>query len=209
MSDLLAPILVVMDDEADAFWCFACIMDTCVCYHSKILLSHTILFYCTFKNIIIVTITHTYQERNFSRDQNGMHKQLNDLRTIEMLIEPSLYHYLGFSFSLLHISHCRTYVHITCYATLIESIDALNFFFCFRWLLVLFKREFEFEDVLRLWEEPLNEIAWRKHFTPEGKIPAFHKIRSDIFFGVTPIEIFHSCMRCLDDHKYIYKYKGC
>ena len=35
MSDLLAPLLVVMDNEVDAFWCFVGYMDTvvsvCVC----------------------------------------------------------------------------------------------------------------------------------------------------------------------------------
>ena len=30
MSDLLAPILVVMDNEVDAFWCFAGYMDMVV-----------------------------------------------------------------------------------------------------------------------------------------------------------------------------------
>lgn len=27
MSDLLAPILVIMENEADAFWCFAGLME--------------------------------------------------------------------------------------------------------------------------------------------------------------------------------------
>ena len=27
MSDLAAPILYVMRDEAEAFWCFACLME--------------------------------------------------------------------------------------------------------------------------------------------------------------------------------------
>jgi len=35
-----------------------------------------------------------------------------------------------------------------------ESKDCLNLFFCFRWLLVLFKREFSFETIQRLWEVP-------------------------------------------------------
>ena len=33
-----------------------------------------------------------------------------------------------------------------------ESKESLNLFFCFRWLLVLFKREFTFEKIQRLWE---------------------------------------------------------
>ena len=30
MSDLLAPVLVVMEDEVDTFWCFAGFMDKVV-----------------------------------------------------------------------------------------------------------------------------------------------------------------------------------
>lgn len=33
-----------------------------------------------------------------------------------------------------------------------ESHDSGNFYFCFRWILILFKREFSFPDVQRLWE---------------------------------------------------------
>ena len=35
MSDLLAPILVVMDNEIDAFWCFVGYMDLVVSYFIK------------------------------------------------------------------------------------------------------------------------------------------------------------------------------
>ncbi len=31
MSDLLAPILMLMENEADAFWCFAALMERIVC----------------------------------------------------------------------------------------------------------------------------------------------------------------------------------
>ncbi|KAK9861395.1 hypothetical protein WJX84_006666 [Apatococcus fuscideae] len=34
----------------------------------------------------------------------------------------------------------------------LASVDALNFFFAYRWLLIHFKREFAFDEVLRLWE---------------------------------------------------------
>lgn len=33
-----------------------------------------------------------------------------------------------------------------------ERADSTNLFCCFRWLLIWFKREFEFDKVLRLWE---------------------------------------------------------
>ncbi len=32
MSDLLAPIMVIMDNEVDSFWCFAGFMDKIVTY---------------------------------------------------------------------------------------------------------------------------------------------------------------------------------
>jgi hypothetical protein len=34
----------------------------------------------------------------------------------------------------------------------LSSIDSSNLFCCFRWFLVVFKREFPFESVCRLWE---------------------------------------------------------
>lgn len=34
----------------------------------------------------------------------------------------------------------------------LARVDSTNFFFFFRMLLVWFKREFEFEDILRMWE---------------------------------------------------------
>jgi hypothetical protein len=42
----------------------------------------------------------------------------------------------------------------------LELNDSLNFFFCFRWFLVLFKREYNFEDILYLWG-----IIWSCPFT--------------------------------------------
>jgi Rab-GTPase-TBC domain len=36
--------------------------------------------------------------------------------------------------------------------THLESINALDLFYCYRWLLLLFKREFSYNDTLRLWE---------------------------------------------------------
>lgn len=33
-----------------------------------------------------------------------------------------------------------------------DRTGSLNLFFCFRWILIAFKREFKFGDVIRLWE---------------------------------------------------------
>ncbi|KAK1783610.1 rab-GTPase-TBC domain-containing protein [Copromyces sp. CBS 386.78] len=95
MSDLLAPIYAVLQDDALAFWAFQHFMDR--------------------------------MERNFLRDQSGMRAQLLALDNLVRFMDPKLYAHL-------------------------ESADSTNFFFFFRMLLVWYKREFEWADVLRLWE---------------------------------------------------------
>lgn len=95
MSDLLAPIYAVVQDDAVAFWCFQHFMDR--------------------------------MERNFLRDQSGMRAQLLALDHLVQFMDPKLYAHL-------------------------QSADSTNFFFFFRMLLVWYKREFEWNDVLRLWE---------------------------------------------------------
>ncbi|KAI4112770.1 MAG: hypothetical protein LQ345_006131 [Seirophora villosa] len=95
MSDLLAPIYAVEQDDAIAFWGFVGFMDR--------------------------------MERNFLRDQSGMRTQLLTLDHLVQLLDPALY---------LHL----------------QRADSTNFFFFFRMLLVWYKREFLWADVLRLWE---------------------------------------------------------
>ena len=95
MSDLLAPIYAVEQDDAIAFWGFVGFMER--------------------------------MEQNFLRDQSGMRNQLLTLDHLVQLMDPALY---------LHL----------------QKADSTNFFFFFRMLLVWYKREFEWHDVLRLWE---------------------------------------------------------
>ncbi|KAH7318313.1 putative GTPase activating protein [Stachybotrys elegans] len=95
MSDLLAPIYAVIQDDAIAFWAFQHFMDR--------------------------------MERNFLRDQSGMRSQLLTLDQLVNFMDPKLWNHL-------------------------ESADSTNFFFFFRMILVWYKREFEWMDVLRLWE---------------------------------------------------------
>lgn len=95
MSDLLSPILYLIDDEAASFWCFVGFME-------KVF-------------------------RNFDEDQAGMKNQLSKMRTLMEFANPKLFKYL------------RTH-------------DSDNMYFCFRWLLVWFKREFTHDDILELWE---------------------------------------------------------
>lgn len=66
-------------------------------------------------------------ERNFLRDQSGMRKQLLTLDHLVQLMDPKLY---------LHL----------------QKAESTNFFFFFRMLLVWYKREFGWLDILRLWE---------------------------------------------------------
>lgn len=112
MSDLLAPIYAIMQDDAVSYWGFVGFMDRMV-YASP------------HRHVALESDSH--QERNFLRDQSGMRLQLLTLDHLVQLIDPALY---------LHL----------------QKADSTNFFFFFRMLLVWFKREFEWNDVLRLWE---------------------------------------------------------
>lgn len=67
------------------------------------------------------------QNLNFELDQSGIKSQLSQLRTLLHAVDPHLASYL-------------------------DTRDSGNLFFCFRWLLVLFKREFNYPQILRLWE---------------------------------------------------------
>ncbi|KAJ9587779.1 hypothetical protein L9F63_018805 [Diploptera punctata] len=95
MSDLLSPILCLMTNEVDAFWCFVGFMD-------KV-------------------------HESYELDQAGMKEQLHQLHCVLTVALPDLAAYL-------------------------EQHESSNMFFCFRWLLVLFKREFSYHDIMRLWE---------------------------------------------------------
>ncbi|GIL66600.1 hypothetical protein Vafri_20088, partial [Volvox africanus] len=95
MSDLAAPLLVIMRDEAEAFWAFAALMERLA--------------------------------GNFHTDLQGMTLQLEALRRLVQLVDPPLHAYF-------------------------ERHDCLSYYFAFRWLLILFKREFKFDEVLSLWE---------------------------------------------------------
>ncbi|XP_042497795.1 TBC1 domain family member 15 isoform X2 [Macadamia integrifolia] len=104
MSDLLSPILFVMRDESESFWCFVALMERL--------------------------------GPNFNRDQNGMHSQLFALAKLVELLDSPLHNYF-------------------------KQHDCLNYFFCFRWILIQFKREFEYDKTMRLWE-----VLW-SHYLSE------------------------------------------
>ncbi|XP_075241450.1 TBC1 domain family member 17-like isoform X3 [Convolutriloba macropyga] len=105
MSDLLAPLLMIMEDEVDTFWCFVGLMKL--------------------------------TGSNFDMDdEKGMKLQLSQLKYLLNLLDPSFYAFL-------------------------ESKDSGNLYFCFRWLLIWFKREFSFCDICSLWE-----VLWTRLPSP-------------------------------------------
>jgi len=95
MADYLSPILVIMEDEVDSFWCFANLMEKL--------------------------------EGNFKENSESMENQLLKLSYLVRTLDFQLYSYF-------------------------EDVEADNFYMCFRWILVQFKREFTFEEIKRLWE---------------------------------------------------------
>ncbi|XP_012548676.1 TBC1 domain family member 15 isoform X1 [Bombyx mandarina] len=95
MSDILAPLLLLLGNEVDSFWCFVGFMEKIA--------------------------------SNFDMDQAGMKHQLLQLQQLLMFASPELAQHLS-------------------------QKDSGNMYFCFRWLLVWFKREFSHIDIMRLWE---------------------------------------------------------
>ncbi|XP_073949842.1 TBC1 domain family member 15/17 [Choristoneura fumiferana] len=95
MSDILAPLLLLLGNEVDSFWCFVGFMDRIA--------------------------------SNFDMDQAGMKQQLLQLQQLLTFCSPALAQHLA-------------------------QKDSGNMYFCFRWLLVWFKREFSHRDIMRLWE---------------------------------------------------------
>lgn len=76
-------------------------------------------------------------ERNFMRSQEGMRDQLSTLGHLTNFMLPKLYSHLA-------------------------KADSIHFFFFFRMILVWFKREFEWDDVLRLWE-----VLWTNYYSSQ------------------------------------------
>lgn len=68
-------------------------------------------------------------------DQSGMKKQLSQLHTLLSAVQPEL-------------------------STFLDEHESGNMFFCFRWLLVWFKREFQHEEIMELWEVSRFEGLW-------------------------------------------------
>ncbi|KAK6199963.1 GTPase activating protein [Scheffersomyces amazonensis] len=79
----------------------------------------------------------TRMERNFVRDQSGMKIQMNTLNKLLQFMLPNLFKHL-------------------------EKCESIDLFFFFRMLLVWFKRELEWDQVLQLWE-----ILWTDYYSSQ------------------------------------------
>ena len=95
MSDLLSPILAVMEEDDEAFWCFVGFMRKA--------------------------------RHNFRLDEVGIRRQLNIVSKIIKSKDSHLYRHL-------------------------EKLQAEDCFFVYRMVVVLFRRELDFEQTLCLWE---------------------------------------------------------
>jgi hypothetical protein len=47
-------------------------------------------------------------------------------------------------------------MYLTYFSSPLEHNECNNLYFCFRWLIVHFKREFNYQDIMRLWEVGLR-----------------------------------------------------
>ncbi|KAI8866827.1 RabGAP/TBC, partial [Ramicandelaber brevisporus] len=109
-------------------------------------------------------------QSHFLRDQSGMSRELDCLKDLVRLLLPRLYSHL-------------------------QSMDALHFFFCFRWLLIWFKREFEFMDVIALWE-----VFWTDYLSGDFHLfvaVAILELHSDVI--VDHLERFDEVLKYIND----------
>jgi len=86
-----------------------------------------------------------------------MKQQLLTLQQLIEVMDPELFRHLGGLMSMFPERDRETHM-----ITQTEKTDGLNLFFCFRWVLIAFKREFPFDDVLRLWE-----VLWTDYYTAD------------------------------------------
>ena len=122
MGDFASPILEVMKDEVDSFWCFANLMEL--------------------------------KQNNFELNSKGMDQQLISLANLINILDPEFYNHL-------------------------QTVDALNLYYCFRWVLVELKREFNFDSCKRLWEK-LWTNAFGSHFHLFVCYALLERIRDEI-----------------------------
>lgn len=109
-------------------------------------------------------------ERNFLRDQTGMRLQLTQLTELTHFMLPKLYAHL-------------------------EKCESLNFFFFFRMLLIIYKREFSFPTILQLWT-----VLFTNYYSPDFQIfiaLAILDLHADIM--ITHLKAFDEVLKYVNE----------
>ncbi|XP_037717682.1 uncharacterized protein LOC119552018 [Drosophila subpulchrella] len=127
MSDIASPLLVTMNDEAQAYICFCAIM--------------------------------ARVRGNFMLDGIAMTQKFAHLTEALSFYDPEFWEYL-------------------------KSQQADDLLFCYRWLLLELKREFPFEDALRMLEVQWSSLRYRSG--GENELPLFEKEFVPITDGSMP-----------------------
>ena len=82
-----------------------------------------------------------------------MKKQLSTLQQLISVMDPELFRHLEKT-DALNLFFCFRQVFY------LSPSTAISYIFCISWILIAFKREFPFEDVLRLWE-----VLWTDYYS--------------------------------------------
>ena len=93
-------------------------------------------------------------------DQSHIKRQLGNLHTLLQFIDGELANYLckpRRSFDM-HVVLCHLL-----FDRLAEN-NSSNMYFFFRWMLICFKREFSFDDVMHLWEVNIHQTPFADLF---------------------------------------------
>eukprot|EP00730_Choanoeca_flexa_P004957 TRINITY_DN11848_c0_g1_i4.p1 TRINITY_DN11848_c0_g1~~TRINITY_DN11848_c0_g1_i4.p1 ORF type:complete len:558 (+),score=133.44 TRINITY_DN11848_c0_g1_i4:66-1676(+) len=114
------------------------------------------------------------QESTFALEQKGMLDRLELLKTILRYVDPELMRFL-------------------------QTNESGHLLFCFRWLLVTFKREFQYEQVLRVWE-----VIWSQHLSPNFELfvaaALLHHHREQFLRLETAADILQQVNRLTSDY---------
>jgi len=163
MSDLCSPMIILLEDEADAFWCFERLMRRLVltlhifsmylCFWYGLFTSVSLQSGCI-KHVLFFRIEKRGNFRSTGRSV-GVEAQLTHLSSITQVVDPKLHQHLGTTVLLLLQFLC-IYVYIQrlieCWVINADKLGGGDYLFAIRMLMVQFRREFSFCDSLYLWE---------------------------------------------------------
>jgi hypothetical protein len=154
MSDLLSPILFIMDgDEPEAFWSFVGLMDAIETSFQKDQAC------CPGRAVLCMDVSRTSLRR--TRRRAGCMRSWAASGASWSLLIPS---YLRTWVWCMPLAARHVWLLMHCSLAARGPSDrqgAASMIFCFRWVIIMMKREFEFDDIMRLWEvwQPIPSVA--------------------------------------------------